>query len=276
MLRIIKPQNINKLNEKISIPDIQFEIPSFEFSDDGENDDNEELKISRDLYKKLIEKAKVQAEYIQEKMLRITNEERKKILEDAQNEAMEIQQNAYNKAESILKQAEEDYEQLTAKATQEGLRKGIEGKSEAIAELIEKFEKTMSEMKESQLIYMQDYAKELKWLSLEIAEKIISHKMDENDLVLMEIIKSALKGVRDTKWITVQISEELPKLVETVIKEISLNDCDTKIEVQSLKDVDKGTCIIQLADRVIDVSVLTQIKNIEEYFKESDGTVYAE
>ena len=61
-----------------------------------------------------------------------------------------------------------------------------------------------------------------------------------------------------------------------VIEEMSTSGNNPKIEVQTIKDADKGTCVIQLSDRVIDASIATQLKNIEEYFKEDDEAVYAE
>jgi flagellar assembly protein FliH len=275
LFKIIKPEKVHKLNEVVIIPD----LPSIETDFDEENADNEESsevkKLSREIYNKVIDKAKADAEVEREKILRMTNEERQSILNNTQSEVIHIKRNAQKEAENIINHAKEEYNRILEEARQEGLKKGIEEKSEAVEKLIKNIEGTLEEMKELQIQYMQEYAKEIKGLSLQIAEKVIGHKMDENDLFLMDTIKTVLKNVRDAKWITVEISDKLPKLVEMVIEEMTTSGNNPKIEVQTIKDADKGTCIIQLSDRVIDASIATQLKNIEEYFKEDDEAVYA-
>lgn len=277
MLKIIKPEKVNKLNEVVIIPD----IPSFDTPYDTDNEDvqNEEdisiNKLSRELYNKVIDKAKADAEAARDKILKMTNDERQLILNEAQSEVIHVQRNAQKEAQDIINQAKEEYGTILEQARQEGFKKGIDEKSEAVEGLIKSIENSLEEMKELQIQYMQDYAKEIKGLSLQIAEKVIGHKIEDNDLFLMETIKSVLKTVRDAKWITVEISEKLPKLVEMVIEEMSTSGNNPKIEVQTIKDADKGTCVIQLSDRVIDASIATQLKNIEEYFKEDDEAVYA-
>lgn len=278
MFKIIKPEKVNKLNEVVIIPDLSLFEDTYEI-DEGDIDSetgNTVKSLSRELYNKLFDKAKADADAVREKILRMTNDERQSILNEAQSEVIHIQNNAQKAAEDIINQAKEEYDKILEEARQEGLKKGIEEKSRAVEDMFKSIEKTLDEMKESQILYMQDYAKEIKGLSLQIAEKIIGHKIEENDLFLMDTIKSVLRTVRDAKWITVEISDKLPKLVEMVIEEMSTSGNNPKIEVQTIKDADKGTCVIQLSDRVIDASIATQLKNIEEYFKEDDEALYAE
>lgn len=277
MLKIIKPEKINKLNEVVIIPDLPLFETSYDIDDeDVQNEEGSSInKLSRELYNKVIDKAKVESEVIRDKMLKMTNSERQLILNEAQSEVIHIQRNAQKEAQDIINQAKEEYDSILEQARQEGLKKGIDEKSEAVEGLLKDIEGSLEEMKELQVQYMQEYAKEIKGLSLQIAEKVIGHKIEENDLFLMDTIKSVLRTVRDAKWITVEISEKLPKLVEMVIQEMSTSGNNSKIEVQTIKDADKGTCVIQLSDRVIDASIATQLKNIEEYFKEDDEAVYA-
>jgi flagellar assembly protein FliH len=271
--KIIKPQSTNKLCDAIEIPDLYINDDILEETENEEC--NEKVKIAKELYEKLVENANAYTEQIRERILKKTNEERDAILNAARYEALEIQKSARKEADDIIQQAKDSYEQIADDAFNEGLEKGIAQKADAVEELISEIKETMSELKEAQLQYMKDYAQEIKWLSLEIAEKIISKRLDEDDLVLVNIIKPILKNIHDAKWVTIQISDKFPELLERVIKEMSINDIDARIEVKQLKDVDKGTCIIQLEDRIIDASVLTQIKNMEEYFKTGDDTVYA-
>jgi len=278
LFKIIKPEKVNKLNEVVIIPDLPLFEDAYEIDEgDIDSETGSTVKsLSRELYNKLFDKAKADADTVREKILRMTNDERQSILNEAQSEVIHIQNNAQKAAEDIINQAKEEYDKILEEARQEGLKKGIEEKSRAVEDLFKSIEKTLDEMKDSQILYMQDYAKEIKGLSLQIAEKIIGHKIEENDLFLMDTIKSVLRTVRDAKWITVEISDKLPKLVEMVIEEMSTSGNNPKIEVQTIKDADKGTCVIQLSDRVIDASIATQLKNIEEYFKEDDEAVYAE
>ena len=143
MFKIIKPEKVNKLNEVVIIPDLPLFEDTYEI-DEGDIDSetgNTVKSLSRELYNKLFDKAKADADTVREKILRMTNDERQSILNEAQSEVIHIQNNAQKAAEDIINQAKEEYDKILEEARQEGLKKGIEEKSRAVEDLFKSIEK---------------------------------------------------------------------------------------------------------------------------------------
>ena len=280
MGRIFKSEDVIKIAEAVMIPDcvvriepqtmpestliedVSDEEPVSEgencLSEDecsyGENAQEAEEITNSELY---------QAEY---EKLQI---EREAILKQAE----QIISAAQAESKSIIDNANEQVKSIFSSAMEEGYQEGVKAKQDEIDSCMLKINQYLAEMKMDQEEYFEEYASELKFLALEIAEKIVAQKLETDERILFPLVRSAVKTLRDVNWIKVEVSDRLKEVaseLETVLSEAKSSQ---NIEVELRRDADPGTCVVHTAEGVIVASVLTQIENIREYFiqyKDSD------
>ncbi len=124
---------------------------------------------------------------------------------DAKAEAEAIIAQAHAEKEQMLRDASEKASQILSDAYQEGIKKGFEEKKTLLDNLAIYISNSIEEIKRERNEFFEAYAKELKVLAIDICEKIISHKIDEDDMVMYGIIKDAIRYVRDTKWVKAEV-----------------------------------------------------------------------
>ena len=173
----------------------------------------------------------------------------------------------------MIDDAAEQSRTVMAAALEDGYRDGVRAKQEEIDACMLKMNQYLSELKIDQEEYFDEYASELKFTALEIAEKIVAQKLETDENVIIPLVRSAVKTLREVNWIKVEVSDKLKNAaaeLETVLSEAKSSQ---SIEVELRRDADAGTCVVHTAEGVIVASVLQQIENIREYFgqyKESD------
>ena len=145
--------------------------------------------------------------------------------------------------------------------------------AEQIKEVQERIKDAEQELKTNQEEFFDKYASELRFLALEIAEKIVAQKLECDEKVLFPLVRSAVKTLRDVSWIKVEVSDKLRKVASELEEVLAEAKPSQSIELELRRDADIGTCVVHTAEGVIVASVLTQIENIHNYFgqyKESD------
>lgn len=175
------------------------------------------------------------------------------------------------KAAEMLEQAKRDAEQLRTSAYQEayqkGLSDGLEDKRQDISDCIHSVEELMDALQVSLDEFIERYEREVRDLVIEITEKIITKRLLKDDMELAGLVKQAVSSVKKADWIKVEISDQLPKLLEYLQGELSLNSYGSTVEVQA-KNVPAGTCVIQTPEGLIDASVPVQLDHLRERFEE--------
>ena len=284
MGRIFKSEDVIKIAEAVMIPDCVVRIepqtmPESTLIEDvsdeepvseGENclsEDECSYEENAQETEEITNSELYQAEY---EKLQI---EREAILKQARTEAEQIISAAQAESKSIIDNANEQVKSIFSSAMEEGYQEGVKAKQDEIDSCMLKINQYLAEMKMDQEEYFEEYASELKFLALEIAEKIVAQKLETDERILFPLVRSAVKTLRDVNWIKVEVSDRLKEVaseLETVLSEAKSSQ---NIEVELRRDADPGTCVVHTAEGVIVASVLTQIENIREYFiqyKDSD------
>ena len=183
-----------------------------------------------------------------EAMVAETNDKCIKMLEDAElkisRRQAESEEESRSLADEIIKKAQAEADEIIAKATAEakditdnayekGLEKGIAEKSEKVDTLISAIADTMTQMQQHYSKYCSDYAKELKFLSTDIVEKFLSRKLGEDELLLSDMIKQNWRAIRDAGWITVEISDKLPALVQQLQSQMKSIGMEKQVEFET-------------------------------------------
>lgn len=269
MSRIFRSEEVIKIAEAVKIPDCvvrsephslpestliaddtEFEDETVLSDENMDEYDSEEEPVS-EMYESELEKLQI---------------EREAIIKQAQTEAAQIIAEARAESQQMIDDAAEQARTVMASAMEDGYREGVQAKQEEIENCMLEINKYLSELKINQEDFFDDYASELKFMALEIAEKIVAQKLECDERIIIPLVRSAVKTLREVNWIKVEVSDKLRDVaaeLETVLSEAKSSQ---SIEVELRRDADPGTCVVHTAEGVIVASVLTQIENIREYF----------
>ncbi|GHU52071.1 hypothetical protein FACS1894132_00900 [Clostridia bacterium] len=223
-------------------------------------------RIYREAYDAATAQANSDIMEMKDRLMQITNKERDSILEQARNEAIYLNDDAKKGSEAIIEQAKSQYTDICKEAYQTGFTQGFTDKAAELEKFVKHVGVTIDTLKAQTNTQLKEIEKQIEWLSIAIVEKILLAELSKDNTVLVDMIKEAVKSVRDADWITIELSEDLKSLAKK-LQEITTNtESNAKIEVKVLPNDTKGSVILQLNDRIMDISVFTQLSNIKELF----------
>jgi len=177
-----------------------------------------------------------------------------------------ILRTANTEAEKILRAAQEKAEAMRTTAQQEGYNTALSQKSEQISQRLARVDRILTEMSERQAKFFADYNRELENLALQVAEKIMMHRIEVDPAEMTDLLMQAVGSVRTEDWITVEVSQELPELVKHLQQDYTDYLEKRQIEIAA-REAPKGTCVIQTSTGVTDASIATQLSNLRELMK---------
>ena len=248
MPKVIKPSKLIASEEIVQIPDA---IPTLQ--DDSPVDEllTMEDKISPDFQGRII---------LGETAIERANEVSRKILQSARMER-----------EKILLQAQEEATEMRETAWREAYRQVLEEKQKEITSCLEEMDQLMNQLRKEQESFLRQYEEGLSDLALEIAEKVLKDSIHKNKELLVSLVKEAVSSVKNADWISVQVSDRLPDLVEKLQGELSTRqDFMRSVEVTGA-DLPEDGCIVHTPEGVIDASVSVQMENLKTLFHHSDS-----
>lgn len=271
MLRVIRPENVNLVKEPVKIPDaVIIKKPKMLQMNNAMDNakielDGVETEDVEKLEKYLADTKKEMLDEVNKEYEKISNESRE-LMETAQQEAATAIREAKETADKILNEARREGENIRKQAQEEGFIEGQKIKFEEITHVLDELEQTVEELKTKQQNQFNSFYGDLKYFAIDIAEKVVYKNIDRDDSYLEELVKEALKGVKDAEWITVQLSEKLSGLVAKLKVSQQGGEIGENVEFK-LDDSDVGTVRIKTSDRVIDASIPAQLANIKKYFE---------
>lgn len=281
MGKIFRSEEVVKIAEAVMIPDCVVRTELHELPEstlfgagDAEGDVNaegftaeedalsgEETESDEETDISTLQKVSLESEY---EKLQI---ERDAIIKQAQMEAAQIIEDARAESRQILDDAAEQAKNLMASAMEEGYSEGVRAKEAEIEDCMLKLNQCLAELKVNQEEFFDDYASELKFTALEVAEKIVAQKLETDPRTIIPLARSAVKTLREVNWVKIEISDKMRDVAAELEKVISDAKSSQRIEVEVRRDADPGTCVVSTAEGVIVASVLQQIKNIRQYFE---------
>lgn len=272
MRKIIKPEDIRRDKKIVKIPDVEFEIEEFDENPetDSENavEEPKETVLTQDLRDQITEE--IRAELAGELGRKKLNAQKEcgVIVHDAKNQAGVIIAQANAEKERILSEARTQAQQMMAEAYDEGAKKGFQEKTTLLDNLALYISHSIEDIKKEKNKFFREYEKELKHLSVEICEKIISQKVEEDDMIMYGVIKDAVRYARDTKWVKAEVSSQLSGYIDSLEKE--LNESGQNVEFILSDSVPKDTCILNTSDGLVVATLSEQIKNLREFINTID------
>ena len=213
-----------------------------------------------------------QDEFTRERqMLEQWKQEESRLLEEARQKAVRI-------LDEAQKEAKEQRERAAEEGRQEGYAQGYEeGRRQAEGEFRNEIEDHLLEFQEdmrkaldavdtARKNCLHTYLEELKDCAIAIGEKVIHISLRSSGGVIKQMIISATEKLKKTAWVKIYMDKyDYDMMMEAdagVIDELSHLSDNIKFIVMDKED--RGSCIIEMPEEIVDVSVNTQIENIKD------------
>ena len=250
MRKVIKPGNLVPSEEVVQIPDAPTPQPL----------ESQEIPISEATPSDPLPELETQ-----DKSRQILES---KTLEQVQDVSHKILQSARIEREKILSQAQEEAEKIRTEARQTAYRQVLDEKHGEIERCLSEVDRLMNDLQEQHQSFIKQYEDGLFSLSLDIAEKVLHTAIGEQEELMRSLVKEAVSSVKNVNWISVQVSDRLPGLVEALQKEFANWKELCQVEV-SAADLPIGGCVVQTPDGVVDASISVQLGNLKGIFDKS-------
>ena len=203
-------------------------------------------------------------------------------MERWEEEEARILEEARQEASRILEEARQEAAWEKEKAAEEGRREGYaegyrEGRQKAEGEFRDEIEDHLLEFQEdmrkaldavdtARKNCLHTYLEELKDCAIAIGEKVIHISLRSSGEVIKQMIISATEKLKKTAWVKIYMDKyDYDMMMEAdagVIDELSHLSDNIKFIVMDKED--RGSCIIEMPEEIVDVSVNTQIENIKD------------
>ena len=187
--------------------------------------------------------------------------EKEKILEEARKEAAAIEQEANEKAEQIFEEARmKGYEEGLIRAEEENEAKHHENQRF----FKESLEKALIEINKEKEKCLREYLEELKDIAVAVAEKVIHISLRSSGSVISRMIEAETEKLQKMDWVKIYMEKEDYETMVQADGHLAekLSRLSDNVKFIVMEDGKCGSCIIEMPDGIIDMSVDTQLENI--------------
>ena len=197
------------------------------------------------------------------------------VIERAEREAEKTLEEARQKGEALT-------QQMKDQGYLEGFDKGFEEarnefvsenqpRAELIADLIER----LTEFEREQIAKNED---QLLKLVTAVAEKIIVREIKTKPILIIDMLYETLDANKREEFIKITFSPNLLPLETKAGKEIKeiLENMNANIDIYVNEDFSDGACIIETPKGFTDISISTQLNNLNEALSEDEITAGVE
>lgn len=242
--KVIKPFHLVSSDEVVQIPDAP--LPLQEEQEEQFPESSETRLVTEEQIRQTIEK---------------------NALEKANEVSHKVLQSARQEREKILAQAQEDAKRIRTEAQQSAYQDVLNEKHQQIDECISRVNFLLEDLQKRQQSFLQQYEDGLFSIALEIAEKVVRTSIPQHEELMVPLVREAVSTVKNADWIGVEVSDQLPGLVETLKQELA---AWKSIQVSGAGLPVDG-CLVNTPDGVVDASASVQLENLKILFEKSTG-----
>ncbi len=199
----------------------------------------------------------------------------KELVMAAKKEAEEIIAAAKREVEQQKISFEEDLkrriEAEKKQAYEIGMLEGSEQKTQEIEQAIASLSNAVDEIKSNFNSFMDEQRSDLITLVLEVTEKILAKRIENDDYIMVPIIQKALQGVKIKSHCAISVSEDAGQLLAFLKKELmNSSDPDSAMFDVLAKDMPLDFCVLEVNEELLDLSISTQFENLGNFLKHND------
>lgn len=143
-------------------------------------------------------------------------------------------------------------------------------KKAELRDTIAQVQSLMNDLAQNHRDFIEEYTEELKFMAVDIAEKMILEKIDQDDLILQRLVLQTVKGVKNAEWMNVELSDRLVGLVDKIKAELEKPQYEGKAHVVPVAGTD-DVCRVTMQDGAIVCTISAQAENLREAFRQAQG-----
>ncbi len=167
--------------------------------------------------------------------------------------------------EFYLKELQKLAEDTVKQAYYDALNK----KKAELRDCISGVQTMMDELVLAQQKFIEDYTSELKYMAVDIAEKMILEKISKDDKILQRLVMQTVANIKNADWLNVEVSERLVGLVDSINEELAKPEYNGKAHVFPVAGTD-GVCRVVTNEGAVVSSIEVQADNLRRTFRDLD------
>lgn len=162
-----------------------------------------------------------------------------------------------------------ELEELSASVAENAYYDALNKKKGELRDCITSVQDMMDELTYRHNEFIEQYTNELKYMAVEIAEKLLFEKIGEDDVILHRLVLQSVNSVKNAEWLRVELSERLVGLVDFMKKELEKPEYNGRAHVFPVAGTD-DICRVTTEDGTIVSTIGVQTNNLRKAFLESD------
>ncbi|HWP51418.1 MAG TPA: hypothetical protein VN626_06950 [Clostridia bacterium] len=199
---------------------------------------------------------------------------RDQIIAQATSEATRLIEEGHAKAQAEYKdacaRAVQQIENDRKAACEQGKQQALVQTAQDIAKCIHDIGETLSRLESAEAGFITGYEQDLKWMALEIAQKILMDTINADETRLVTLVMAAVNSASNAPWMSVEISEHMTGLLTQLQQKLKDIPTTGRVSIK-LIDAPPDTCIVETPDKFFDASITQQIENLKGYFAIEQG-----
>jgi len=173
-------------------------------------------------------------------------------------------------AEIIIRTARAEAEEILAEARREGHRDGMAEAVASAQSLMQRLEDDIATAEIETRQFLESLEPELLKLCLETVEKVIRHEVRTGPEVVLRVIKSCLRRVKENGDVRVRVNPGEVAAVRAQRDELlRAAEGIGAISIVDDRRVSPGGCVIETANGDLDATVETQLERVEQTLTET-------
>lgn len=159
--------------------------------------------------------------------------------------------------------------ELAQSAAENAYYDALNKKKHELKDCVSNVQKVLDELIREHEEFIEQYTGELKYMAVDIAEKMLLDRISADESVLQGLVLRNIKNVKNAQWINVEVSERLVEVVGAVKKELEQSEFKGKTNVIAVADKE-DTCRITTEEGTVVSTIRVQAENLRKVFREAE------
>lgn len=192
-------------------------------------------------------------------------------LEEARRQAGELLEEARVQAEKIREEArQEGFAGGWDEGRKEGMKQAIKDMEEALARQKAAADRELSEalasIEQAKSRCLQKYLEQLKDCSFAVAEKVIHTSLEASGDIIKRMIVFETEKLKKTAWLKIYMEKSDYDMMMNTDADLvaELSKVSDNIKFIVMEKEQRGSCIIETPEEILDIGVETQMENIRD------------
>lgn len=207
------------------------------------------------------------------KKYELISREKKQILEHARIQAKQtaskILEDAYAQRDKIVNTAETEAQRLKQAAREEGFEEGLRKSKHFLEESLVGLNDEFAGIRREQNEKLEYFERNVISVAFNMTEKILKKNLEEDELALLELVKSVMKEEAGKSNVTIHVSGRAFQLAEELEHQLKPTREQSGAAVKIKKDdIPYSDVKIETEEGIIDASISVQLDNLKRFLTE--------